>query len=81
MTRVRDIARVELGSQDYSLNAYLDNKVATAIVIFQNRVQRTGDVVTILAMMEQLSQTFHLALPIVLYITRPNLSKNRLMRL
>ena len=29
------MARVELGSQDYSLNAYLDNKTATAIVIFQ----------------------------------------------
>ena len=35
VTRVRDIARVELGSQDYTINAYLDNKVATAIVIFQ----------------------------------------------
>ncbi len=35
VTRVRDVARVELGSQDYSMNAYLDYKVATAIVIFQ----------------------------------------------
>jgi len=35
VTRLRDIARVELGSQDYNLNAYLDNKTATAIVIFQ----------------------------------------------
>src|SRR5712672_116637 len=34
VTRVRDIARVELGSQDYTTNAYLDNQVATAIVIF-----------------------------------------------
>ena len=33
--RVRDIARVELGSQDYTVNAYLNNDVATAIVIFQ----------------------------------------------
>jgi hydrophobe/amphiphile efflux-1 (HAE1) family protein len=33
--RVRDIARVELGSQDYTVNAYLNNKVATAMVIFQ----------------------------------------------
>ena len=33
--RVRDIARVELGSQDYTVNAYLDNKTATALVIFQ----------------------------------------------
>jgi len=35
VTRVRDIARVELGSQEYTTNAYLDNKVATAIGIFQ----------------------------------------------
>jgi hydrophobe/amphiphile efflux-1 (HAE1) family protein len=35
VVRVRDIARVELGSQDYSINAYLDNKPATAIVVFQ----------------------------------------------
>ncbi|MGQ0673879.1 MAG: efflux RND transporter permease subunit [Hyphomicrobium sp.] len=33
--RVRDIARVELGSQDYTVNAYLNNKNATAVVIFQ----------------------------------------------
>ncbi len=33
--RVRDIARVELGSQDYTVNAYLNNKTATALVIFQ----------------------------------------------
>ncbi len=33
--RVRDVARVELGSQDYTLNAYLNNKNATAIGIFQ----------------------------------------------
>ena len=32
---VRDIARVELGSQDYTVNAYLNNQVATALVIFQ----------------------------------------------
>ncbi len=35
VVRVRDIARVELGAQDYTVNAYLDNKTATAIVIFQ----------------------------------------------
>ena len=33
--RVRDIARVELGSQDYTVNAYLNNKTATAIVMYQ----------------------------------------------
>ena len=33
--RVRDIARVELGAQDYTVNAYLNNKTATALVMFQ----------------------------------------------
>ena len=33
--RIRDIARVELGSQDYTVNAYLNKDVATAIVIYQ----------------------------------------------
>src|ERR1700726_4361650 len=35
VTRLHDIGRVELGSQDYTTNAYLDNQVATAIAIFQ----------------------------------------------
>ena len=35
VVRVRDIARVELGAQDYTVNAYLNNKAAAAIVIFQ----------------------------------------------
>ncbi len=33
--RLRDIARVELGSQDYNLNSLLNNKPATALGIFQ----------------------------------------------
>jgi hydrophobe/amphiphile efflux-1 (HAE1) family protein len=33
--RLKDIGRVELGSQDYTVNAYLSNKTATALVIFQ----------------------------------------------
>ena len=33
--RLKDIGRVELGSQDYTVNAYLNNKTATALVIFQ----------------------------------------------
>ena len=39
VVRVKDIARVELGSQDYTVNAYLSNKVATAIVLFQRRAR------------------------------------------
>ena len=35
IVRVRDVARVELGSQDYTVNAYLDDATATAIVLFQ----------------------------------------------
>ena len=33
--RVRDVARIELGSQDYTVNAYLDGVPATAIILFQ----------------------------------------------
>ncbi len=33
--RLRDVARVELGAQDYLVNAYLDNKFATGIGIYQ----------------------------------------------
>lgn len=59
VTRVRDVARVELGSRDYSINAYLDNKVATAIVIFQrpgSNALETAD--SILQTMEQLKGDF-----------------------
>ena len=35
VVRIRDIARVELGSQDYTVNAYLNADKATAVVIFQ----------------------------------------------
>jgi hydrophobe/amphiphile efflux-1 (HAE1) family protein len=33
--RIRDVARVELGAQDYTVNAYLDGGAATAIVLYQ----------------------------------------------
>ena len=33
--RVRDLARIELGAQDYTLNSYLSGKTATALGIFQ----------------------------------------------
>ena len=35
VTRVRDIARIELGARDYSVNSYLDNQRAVAMVIGQ----------------------------------------------
>jgi hydrophobe/amphiphile efflux-1 (HAE1) family protein len=33
--RLKDIARIELGSQDYTINAYLNNRNAVALGIFQ----------------------------------------------
>ena len=33
--RLRDVARLELGAQDYTVNAYLDHTQATAIIIYQ----------------------------------------------
>src|SRR5712675_1104972 len=59
VTRVRDIARVELGSQDYTSNAYLDNQVATAIGIFQRPGSNAlTTAATVLATMDELSKSF-----------------------
>src|SRR5690606_2009634 len=35
VTRLRDIARIELGAADYSLRSLLNNKPAVAVAIFQ----------------------------------------------
>jgi NodT family efflux transporter outer membrane factor (OMF) lipoprotein len=35
ITRLRDVARVELGARDYSVNSYLDNEPAVAIAVLQ----------------------------------------------
>src|SRR6202030_68617 len=35
VTRIRDIARVELGAQDYSANGYLDEREAVPLLVFQ----------------------------------------------
>src|SRR3954466_12316000 len=59
VTRVRDIARVELGSQDYRTNAYLDNQVATAIGIFQRPGSNAlTTAATVMATMDELSKSF-----------------------
>ena len=59
VTRVRDIGRVELGSQDYTTNAYLDNKVATAIGIFQRPGSNAlATAATVLQTMEELAKSF-----------------------
>ena len=59
VVRVRDIARVELGSQDYTVNAYLNNQTATALVLFQkpgSNALATADAVK--AEMEKLRADF-----------------------
>src|SRR5258707_1211836 len=59
VTRVRDIARVELGAQDYFSNAYLDNQVATAIGIFQRPGSNAlATAASVIATMEELSKSF-----------------------
>jgi hydrophobe/amphiphile efflux-1 (HAE1) family protein len=59
VTRVRDIARVELGSLSYTTNAYLDNQVATAIGIFQRPGSNAlATASTVLATMKELSRSF-----------------------
>lgn len=35
ITRVKDVARIELGARDYSVNSYLDNQPAVAMAIAQ----------------------------------------------
>ncbi|MGB0683537.1 MAG: efflux RND transporter permease subunit [Magnetovibrionaceae bacterium] len=57
--RVKDIARVELGSQDYSNIGYLDKSTALPILIFQrpgSNALETAD--NLLAAMEEMSQAF-----------------------
>jgi multidrug efflux pump len=53
VTRLRDIARIELGAADYSLRSLLDNKSAVAIGIFSapgsNALQISDDVRTAMA--------------------------------
>jgi hydrophobe/amphiphile efflux-1 (HAE1) family protein len=59
VVRLRDIARVELGAQDYNVNAYLNNKNATAMGIFQrpgSNALATSD--AIIAEMNRLAADF-----------------------
>jgi multidrug efflux pump len=59
VTRLRDIGRVELGSQDYTTNAYLDNQVATAIAIFQRPGSNAlATAASVLATMGELAKSF-----------------------
>src|SRR5690348_1695826 len=59
ITRLRDVARIELGAQDYTLNALLDSKTDTALGIFQrpgSNALATAD--GIKAAMEELKKNF-----------------------
>ncbi len=53
VVRVRDVARVELGAQSYSVNSYLDQSNAVAMVVFQ----RPGS--NAIATAETLKETIH----------------------
>jgi multidrug efflux pump len=57
VTRLRDVARIELGAADYSLRSLLDNKQAVAIPIFQapgsNAIQISDDVRKTMAELKQ----------------------------
>jgi len=59
VTRVRDVARVELGAQDYSANGYLDGREAVPLLMFQrpgsNALATAG---RIIAKMRDLSRSF-----------------------
>jgi multidrug efflux pump len=59
MTRVRDVARVELGARDYSSNSYLDGHPAVGLGIFQrpgSNALATAE--SVRRTMDELSQQF-----------------------
>jgi multidrug efflux pump len=59
ITRLRDVARIELGARDYSVNSYLDNQPAVAMAIAQlpgSNALATADAVE--RTMHELSETF-----------------------
>ncbi len=57
--RVRDVARVEIGARSYVTNAYLDNRPAVALGIFQRPGSNALEAAAqIRAAMEDLSQDF-----------------------
>ena len=59
VTRLKDVARVELGSDSYALRALLDNKSAAAIPIFQRPGSNAIDISErVRAKMEELKKDF-----------------------
>ncbi len=65
LTRLGDVARVELGAQDYVTNSYLDGKPAVAMVIFQRpNTNALATAAEIIAKMEELKQAFPQGRPV-----------------
>ncbi len=59
LTRVSDVARVELGAEDYGANSYLDTRTATAMLIFQRPGSNAlATAKRVKAAMVELSQSF-----------------------
>ncbi|GGE11488.1 multidrug efflux RND transporter permease subunit [Aureimonas endophytica] len=59
LVRVRDVARVELGAQDYVTNSYLDGNQAVALAIFQRpNTNALNAADEIIAKMEELKASF-----------------------
>ena len=73
VTRLGDVARVELAASQYGLRSLLDNKQAVAIPIFQapgaNALQVSDQV---RSTMKELSKISHLQLNTTLFTTRLN---------
>ncbi|MEM8855467.1 MAG: efflux RND transporter permease subunit, partial [Pseudomonadota bacterium] len=59
LIQLQDVARIELGAQDYITNSYLNNSPAVALAIFQrpgtNALNAAGEII---ATMEELSERF-----------------------
>ena len=59
VTRLRDIARVELGAQDYNANGYLDERPAVPLLVFQRPGSNALETAEqVLETMEELSRSF-----------------------
>jgi hydrophobe/amphiphile efflux-1 (HAE1) family protein len=59
VTRLSDVARVELGAQDYSRNGYLDDRIAVPMGIFQRPGSNAIATATVLKnTMQELSKSF-----------------------
>jgi multidrug efflux pump len=59
LTRVGDVARVELGAQDYGANGYLDNRPAVPILLYQRPGSNALETATqIRATMQKLAADF-----------------------